>query len=67
MDSARWPGVPRPRPPTAQRPRQWSGIFGLLVGGGIGIALATVLCGRLALLIKIRDLLADRTRHRWAR
>ena len=46
---------------------RWSGIFGLLVGGGIGIALATVLCGLLALLINIRDLLADRTRHRWAR
>ena len=33
------------------------GIFGLIAGVVLGIALATVLCGLLALLINIRDLL----------
>ena len=37
----------------------WSGIFGLIAGVVLGIALATVLCGLLALLINIRDLLAE--------
>ena len=37
----------------------WSGIFGLIAGAVLGIALATVLCGLLALLINIRDLLAE--------
>ena len=31
--------------------------------GGLGIALATVLCELLALLINIRDLLADQSRQ----
>ena len=37
----------------------WSGTFGLIAGVVLGIALATVLCGLLALLINIRDLLAE--------
>ena len=37
----------------------WSGIVGLLAGLVLGLAIATVLCGLLALLINIRDLLAQ--------
>ena len=42
----------------------WSGIFGLIAGVALGIVLATVLCGLLALLINIRDLLAESLTHR---
>ena len=44
---------------TAAAGYTWSGFLGLIAGGVLGIALATVLCGLLALLINIRDLLAE--------
>ena len=37
----------------------WSGIFGLIAGVVLGTVLVGVLCGLLALLINIRDLLAE--------
>ena len=44
---------------TAAAGYTWFGFLGLIAGGALGIALATVLCGLLALLINIRDLLAE--------
>ena len=37
----------------------WSGIFGLIAGVVLGTVLVGVLCWLLALLINIRDLLAE--------
>ena len=37
----------------------WFGIFGFIAGALLGTAFAAVLCGLLALLINIRDLLAE--------
>ena len=42
----------------------WSWISGLIAGVAVGIVLATVLCGLLALLINIRDLLGESLPHR---
>ena len=42
---------------TAAAGYTWAGIFGIVVGGVVGTVFAGVVCGLLALLINIRDLL----------
>ena len=43
----------------------WFGtIFGIIVGLGVGAALAVAICGTLAVLVNIRDLLAEALQKR---
>ena len=44
---------------TAAAGYTWAGIVGIIVGVVVGAVFAGVVCGVLALLINIRDLLAD--------
>ena len=49
---------------TAAAGYTWAGIVGIIVGVVVGTVFAGVVCGVLALLINIRDLLADSLRPR---
>ena len=44
---------------TAAAGYMWGGMLGFIAGALVGTAAAAVLCGMLALLISIRDLLAE--------
>ena len=44
---------------TAAAGYTWGGIFGIIVGAVVGTVFAGVVCGLIALLINIRDLLAE--------